>query len=216
NGLRGAVASDGTITVAGVRNSETNEGNLVADALRDAAVRRADLYGLPDADVALQNGGGIRNNSVIPAGPITALDTFAIAPFANFVSVIPEVSRERMKAVLEHSVADIGGGQFGQWSGISFTYDHTQPAGSRVVDAALDGGEPIIAGGSVVPGGPLTLATNDFTALGGDAYPLADLPYTRVGVTYQQALETYLAETLGGQVTAAQYPVGGSGRIVRL
>jgi hypothetical protein len=35
-------------------------------------------------DIALQNGGGIRNDSVIPADDITELDTFDMLPFSNF------------------------------------------------------------------------------------------------------------------------------------
>ncbi|MCT2582320.1 hypothetical protein [Actinophytocola gossypii] len=42
------------------------------------------------------------------------------------------------------------------------------------------------------------------------------LPFTTVGVTYQQALAGYLTEGLGGTVTAADYPEGGAGRITRV
>jgi len=43
--------------------------------------------------------------------------------------------------------------------------------------------------------------------------PLDGLPFITLGVTYQQALRNYLEAGLGGQITAAQYPAGGSGRI---
>ncbi len=75
----------------GVRSQETNLGNLVADSLKWQAEQLAEEFGAPLPDVALQNGGGIRNNSVIPAGPISELDTFSILPFPNFVAVLPSV-----------------------------------------------------------------------------------------------------------------------------
>jgi 5'-nucleotidase / UDP-sugar diphosphatase len=62
----------------------------MADALRWQANQLAASFGVSPAEVALQNGGGIRNNSLIPAGPITELNTFEIAAFSNFVSIVPE------------------------------------------------------------------------------------------------------------------------------
>jgi 5'-nucleotidase len=52
----------------GVRTQETNEGNLIADALLWKATELAGDFGAPTPDIAIQNGGGIRNNSLIPAG----------------------------------------------------------------------------------------------------------------------------------------------------
>jgi len=58
----------------------------------------------------------------------------------------------------------------------------------------------------------LSVATIDFLARGGDQYPhLAD--FTRLGVTYQQALSNYIQEGLGGLISAEQYPEGGDGRL---
>lgn len=72
----------------------------------------------------------------------------------------------------------------------------------------------LVRNGQVVAGAPaVTIATIDFLARGGDGYPFGDLPFTSLEVTYQQALRDYIAEGLGGRVTAAQYPEGGTGRI---
>ena len=65
---------------ASVRTGETNVGNLMADATLWNARRLAEAYGAPMAHVGLQNGGGIRNDSVIPAGDVTLSDTFDMAP----------------------------------------------------------------------------------------------------------------------------------------
>lgn len=214
----------------GVRTEETNLGNLVADALRDAGNDNAAAFGVTPPDVAIQNGGGIRNNSLIPAGPITELDTFAIAPFPNFVSVVPDVPRAQFKEIVENLVSRIplADGRFGQVSGFQFTYDANGTAqvvtddgvvttpGSRVQSIVLDDGTVIVQNGAVVPGPAIAVATNDFSARGGDQYPFRGLPFTTVGVTYQQALSEYIVEDLGGLITAADYPEGGEGRITRL
>ena len=78
---------------------------------------------------------------------------------------------------------------------------------------ALDDGTVIVRDGAVVPGDPIVLATIDFLANGGDCYPLAGIEFTKLGVSYQQALADYIAEDLGGTITAADYPAGGDNRI---
>ena len=212
----------------GVRTMETNLGNLLADALLDSGTDNAAEFEVVPPDVALQNSGGIRNNSLIPPGPITALDTFSIAPFSNFVSVVPDVPRTTFKEIMENSVSSLpaADGRFAQVAGFSFTYDVTGTAqvidengvittpGSRVVDVILDDGTVVVDDGVVVDGPGLAVATNDFSARGGDQYPFGGLPFTTVGVSYQQALQDYIVEDLNGLITAEQYPEGGEGRIV--
>lgn len=214
----------------GVRTEETNLGNLVADALRDAGTDNAAAFGVTPPDVAIQNGGGIRNNSLIPPGPITEFDTFAIAPFPNFVSVVPDVPRAQFKEIVENMVSGIpdADGRFGQVSGFRFVYDAAGTAqvvdndgvvltpGDRVRSVVLDDGTVIVADGQVVDGPGVAIATNDFTARGGDQYPFRGLPFTTVGVTYQQALAEYIVEDLNGLITSDDYPEGGEGRIIRM
>jgi len=213
-----------------IRQVETNLGNLMADALLAAGRQNAAAFGVTPPQVALQNGGGIRNNSVIPAGPITELTTFQIAAFANFVSVVPDVPREQFKEILENTVSrsPAEDGRFAHVAGFRFTYDTTFPAqvvdndgtvlspGSRVRSVVLDDGTVIVQDGEVVPGPAISVATNDFSARGGDQYPFRGLPFTTIGLTYQQALARYLTQDLGGVISAADYPVGGEGRIIRL
>jgi hypothetical protein len=87
--------------------------------------------------------------------------------------------------------------------------------GTRVVEITLDDGTPVVAGGALVAGAPpVNIATNDFSARGGDQYPFRGAPFvTFPGVTYQQALSGFIQEDLGGVITAADYPEGGEGRI---
>lgn len=230
NGLRGTVAAGEVILTEGVRNSETNLGNLTADSMLWQAQQKAAEFAVDAPQVAMQNGGGIRNETVIPAGPITELNTFQILAFSNFVSVMEDVTADRFKVVLETSVSAIGNGRFGHWSGVEFTYDPTAQAreidgdtcavgapGSRVQDVFVDGTQIFDDGTFVGPAGwTVDIATNDFTFRGGDCYDFGSDVFTTVGVSYQQALANYLVDGIGGLITAAQYPEGGEGRITRL
>lgn len=212
-----------------VRTTSTNQGNLHADALRAAAVKLAPQFGAKAPDVAIQNGGGIRNDAVIPAGEITLGDTWDIAPFRNFL-VTAQVSRETLHVLLEQAVDRIpgAGGQFAQISGMTLVFDPSAPAreinrdgeceltgeaGSRVRQVTLDDGTEIVRDGEVVPGPEVGLATINFLAGGGDCYPLADVEFTQLGISYQAALADYIRDDLSGLVTAAAYPEGGEGRI---
>lgn len=211
----------------GVRTEETNLGNLMADALLWQANQLAGSFGVAPADVALQNGGGIRNNNLIPAGPITELTTFSIAPFGNFVSIVPDVPREQFKEIMENAVSSIpaADGRFAQISGFSMVYNPAGTAqvvnndgivltpGNRIVSIVLDDGTVIVTGGAVVPGPSISISTNDFSARGGDQYPFRGAPFTTVGVTYQQALKNYIVNALGSLIRAVDYPEGGEGRI---
>jgi 5'-nucleotidase len=214
-----------------MRTSETNLGNLIADALLAAASAAAAAEDPALApDVALQNGGGIRNDDVRGPGDITTLDTFDILPFSNFVAIVPAVSREQFKEILENAVADVEnvGGRFAQIAGFSFSWSRNGTAqvvdeagnvttpGSRVVEATLADGTAIVSDGAVVPGEALNVATIDFLARGGDLYPFRGADFTNFGVSYQQALSQFIQNDLGGLISAAAYPEGGEGRIVEL
>ncbi len=236
------IIGDSEVDLDGLRSSvravETNEGNLIADSLFWWADQNAAAYGVDAPDVALQNGGGIRNNTIIPAGDISVLDTFDMAPFPNFVSMVEDVPRGQFKEILENAVActqpaDVanplcGSGRFAQVSGFSFTWSASGTAmvidgdgtvvtpGTRVLDVELDDGTVIVAGGVVQPGDPVNIVTNDFSAKGGDQWPFRGAPLVTMGATYQQAIEGYIADGLGGAITAAAYPEGGEGRITQV
>jgi 5'-nucleotidase len=125
-----------------------------------------------------------------------------------------------------------GDGRFPQIAGFRFTYDANGVAqvtendgtvttpGTKVQEVVLDDGTVIVQGGQVVAGAPdVDMATNDFSARGGDQYPFRGLPFTTLGVTYQQALQNYIEDPtwgLGGTISAADYPEGGEGRITRI
>lgn len=215
-----------------VRTQETNQGNLIADALLWQAQELADAFDAPTPDVALQNGGGIRNNTIIPAdSDISELITFDMLPFSNFVSIMEPLPASQFKEILENAVSRIEdvSGRFAQVAGFTFVYDlsgtpqeldgdgNVITAGSRVVSAALDDGTVIIEGGEVVAGAPdITVTTINFLARGGDQYPFRGADFVALGVTYQQALANYLVEVLNGEITLEDYPEGGEGRITQM
>ncbi len=220
NGARGAAATATTPFVPGVRNAETNLGNLVADAFRFVG----------QTDIALQNGGGIRAS--INDGPVTRGEAFDTLPFTNLVVKVDEITPSQLKALLEHGVAastPLGSaqGRFPQLSGMSLVFDSRLPAGSRVLQITLDDGTPIVNNGVIAPlARNVSMSTIDFLANGGDGYPFQALGLDFENLTntilYQEALEQFLAAApaaggLGGQVTAARYatvnPFDGVGRI---
>ena len=197
-----------------VRSRETNLGNLVADSLLDAGQDEAEAAGITAPVVAIQNAGGIRGGDA--DGILTALDTYTILSFSNFVAVAPETPIATFIGAVERGLSGLPGaaGQFAQAAGYRVTYDVSQPVGSRVVDLILDDGTVIVEDGTATGAlETISVATNDFTFRGGDGYDFAGVDFTVLPVTYQQAFVRYLQEDLGGRVTAADYPVLGEGRI---
>jgi len=102
--------------------------------------------------------------------------------------------------------------------------------GTRVRDLWLtnpDGtdGEQLIANGVVVSNRTVNIATTNFTANNGDSYPFtgttsqfAHRPGQDGFYPYQASLLDFITTPtaqggLGGTVTTARYPTGGSGRI---
>ncbi len=227
------VTLDGTRQL--VRSQETNFGSLVGDAILWQSRQLYKQYGLPKPDIAISNGGGIRNSVVINAGEsITELDTFTALPFPNFVVVVPNVSPEQLRLVMENAVSQIEDtkGRFAQISGFKIEVDVSRPAliinkedgsieqeGERILSIQLDDGQYIVQEGNVLGSAPsINIATLGFLARGGDQYPFRGADFTTVGVTYQQSLASYLSASsstggLEGTVSEAQYSANKKDRI---
>jgi 5'-nucleotidase len=212
-----------------IRQQETNLGNLVADSQLWQAQQSAGAFGVDEPQIGLQTGGGIRNESLIPAGNITELHTFQILAFGNFVSVMEDVTAGHLKELLETSISTLptNNGRFGHWAGLRFTYDVDEQRRVISTDGTCTVGEPgervqtIVVGGETIYDASLVdpwlvdettwtvdMTTNDFTFRGGDCYEFYDRPFTTVGQTYQQGLANYLTspEGLNGVISAEQYP----------
>lgn len=213
-----------------VRTEETNLGNLTADANLFLA-RQLDAGVL----VSHKNGGGIRAEIGTVAGqPITRelppqanlsagklnggvsqLDVENSLRFNNSLSIVA-VTATNLKVILEHSVAASTGtatpGQFGQWGGLTFSWNPSgtaqtltgtgaattvATAGNRIQNAAIlneDGTvRDILVQNGVVVGDPsraIKLVTLNFLADGGDSYPFqaVTIPGSRVDLQGNAAL----------------------------
>lgn len=154
----GQCASDIAWSSPLVRTQESPLGNLAADALRDYC----------DADIALQNGGGIRAG--LTAGDVTVGDVFAMLPFDNKVTLV-EVTGQTVWDALENGVDGYPttNGKFPQVSGIKYTFDGSKPAGERIVSVTLEDGTPLDLDAWY------TLACNDFMCGGGDGYTMLNV-----------------------------------------
>jgi 5'-nucleotidase len=165
-----------------VRAGETNLGNLATDAFRH----------ITGADVAITNGGGIRAS--IEIGDITKKDIVTVFPFGNYV-VTKKVTGEALLKALEQGASAYPEplGAFLQVSGITFSIDATKPAGSRVLNAKVNGT-------ALDPKAEYLLATNDFVVAGGDGYTmLADFEVANEFGSMEDVLIDYLKEI--GDVT---------------
>jgi len=218
----------------GVRVSDTNVGNLVADSILWEVDRIARASSLPIPDVSIQNGGGIRLVSQRPAGPINELYTYDQLPFTNVVTLVPNVSAAHLKAILENAVSRVAAadGRFPCIAGMRIVWDSTGTAqvlsgtappytittpGTRIRDVVLSDGRVLVANGVVLANAPsVNVATIDFLAVqGGDQYPFNNVPFVRLGVTYQRAFFNYLTQGLGGVVRGRDYPNVINDRVIR-
>lgn len=174
-----------------VRRNESELGNLAADAFRWAA----------KSDIAIVNGGGLRAD--LPKGDVRKRDIMAIFPFGNTLRVA-EVKGSAIRAMLEHSVeyypASFGG--FLDVSGLTFSYDPTQPGGHRVKEISI-GSQPLDDNKTY------TIALADFQTYGGDDYTmLKGAKIVGELGTFDEVFADYL-----NQVGMKDYAVG---RITRL
>jgi 5'-nucleotidase len=137
-----------------VRTGETNLGNLITDSMVE----------FTGADVALTNGGGIRDS--IQIGDITVGDVITVLPFGNYVVTIDVTGAELVEA-LEHGLQAYPEtlGAFPHIAGMNVVFDPSQEVGSRVVEVTV-GGEELDMEATY------SLATNDFLAAGGDDYTM--------------------------------------------
>jgi len=161
NEIRNRVVAETAAAIDGERGScraqECAMGNLVADAMLDRVREQG-------AEIAIANGGGLRAS--IDAGEVTMGEVLTVLPFQNTLSTF-EVTGEIILAALENGVSQIeeGAGRFPQVAGMSFAFDPSQPAGSRISDVMV-GGVPLD------PDRTYQVVTNNYVRNGGDGYKM--------------------------------------------
>lgn len=158
-----------------VRKNETALGNIITDGM----LSKAKKYN-GKVIMALQNGGGIRAS--IDAGPITVGEVITVLPFGNTLATM-EVTGAELKAAFEISFKSYPkeNGGFLHVSGAKVEFDSSKPAGERVVSIKYKG-----ADGSFVElkdDEKYVIATNAFTAKGGDGYDVFKKAYEEGRVT---------------------------------
>ena len=208
--LNGAKAPNGN------RDGETNNGDLITDAMLWKVMQNKEgLTVNEDHVVAITNGGGIR--AAIKVGDVTKKDIKTVLPFGNTIEVIYVTGTELLEA-LEASTfcvpESIGG--FPQVSGISYTistgavYDanaETYPASTyygpksinRVTINSINGKE-------FKANDTYAVITNNFCAEGGDTYYAFAAATSKfdTGVTLDMAVMEYITTELKG-VIGEQY-----------
>ena len=208
--LNGAKAPNGN------RDGETNNGDLITDAMLWKVMQNKEgLTVNEDHVVAITNGGGIR--AAIKVGDVTKKDIKTVLPFGNTIEVIYVTGTELLEA-LEASTfcvpESIGG--FPQVSGISYTistgavYDanaETYPASTyygpksinRVTINSINGKDFKL-------GDTYAVVTNNFSAAGGDTYYAFKAATAKfdTGVPLDEAVMEYVTTELKG-VIGAQY-----------
>ena len=206
--LNGAKAPNGN------RDSETNNGDLITDAMLWKVMQNKEGLTV-DADhvVAITNGGGIRD--YIKVGDVTKKDIKTVLPFGNTVAVIYVTGAELLEA-LEASTYSLPVGGFPQVCGISYTistavaYDanaETYPSSTyygpktinRVSINSINGKEFKVDDTYAV-------VTNNFVADGGDTYYAFAAATSKfdTGMTLDVAVMDYITKELKG-VIGEQY-----------
>lgn len=204
--LNGAKAPNGN------RDVETNNGDLITDAMRWKVLQNKEGLTV-DADhvVAITNGGGIR--AAIAKGDVTKKDINTVLPFGNTVAVV-YVTGEQLLEALEASTFStptaVGG--FPQVSGINFTIhtgkaydknDATYPESTyygpktinRVVINSVNGKE--FKANEVY-----AVVTNNFCAAGGDTYYAFKAASAQfdTGIPLDEAVMEYVTKELKGAI----------------
>lgn len=152
----------------GVRAGETNLGNLITDGML-ATAKKIDA----ETVIAMQNGGGIRAS--VDAGDITVGEVLTVMPFGNALA-IASVTGAEVKSLLEHAVDEFPKekGAFLHVSGLKYTFDGTAEAGKRVLSVQVKEGDKYV---DLNNSKTYKVATNTFTAKGGDGFKAFETAY---------------------------------------
>ena len=188
-----------------VRSTETNLGDLVADAYRAVG----------GTDIAFANGGGIRAN--IAKGDITYNDMLSVQTFGNKICTCEATGQEILDALELGAKANTGvvgkgeSGGFLQVSGLTYTINTTIPSsvvlnensefvkvdGAYRVSNVMVGGEPLDLEKTY------TLACHDYKLKnGGDGFVMfKDNKFLLDEICVDnEAIVKFVTENLGGKV----------------
>lgn len=186
------------------RAAESALGNTVATMLRDQ------LSALPDgAEIGVANPGGLRaelwdtqaefeGDAVegLPDGTISYSQARAVLPFNNTLALVTLTGAQFVTMLEQQWQTNPGGTppsrpylQLGLSDNVSYTYDASQPEGSRITSVTIDG-EPID------PEEEYRIGTFSFLAAGGDNFRvfLEGSEFVDTGLVDYEAWMDYIAD----------------------
>ncbi len=196
-----------------VRSRETNLGRIAADSTLWYAKQFAEDESLSyDVDIALKNGGGIRDSILGPN--ITSLGIGSAFAFDNRLAIL-QLDATELLAVAENSVSRFPAldGRFPQLAGMEIVFDSSRPGVSdqvtldtpsriqSLVVYLADGSPDVVVADFALVGNPsrtFGLATNNFLATGGDGY-------AALGAISAEPSREVLETSIGEQEIFADY-----------
>lgn len=208
-----------------VRSRETNLSRLATDSTLWFAQQTVPARGV---DVALKNGGGIRDD--IDGPTIISLTVNTALSFDNAIAVV-DLTGEQFLATMENALsrAPVTDGRFPHVAGMTLEYDpalapsegqSALTTASRIVNLTVtrDDGTTLdfVTNGVVDPAAlteTITMATNDFLLGGGEGFVALAMASNVDIITdntpengEQDVLESYIINALGGVVDIADPP----------
>ena len=208
------VELNGTKAPDGNRDSETNLGDLITDAMLWKVLADAEITVPEENVIALTNGGGIRAS--IGVGDVTKKDINTVLPFGNTLAVVYVKGAELLEA-LEASTfctpKSLGG--FPQVAGMQFkvtTYEKYDANAEPYPGSTYYGPKTInrvsigsINGKDFDPEATYAVVTNNFAAGGGDTYHAfaAATSQFDTGLPLDEVVMEYITKELKGVIGEA-------------
>ncbi len=189
--MKKEVVGDSSATIDGerttCRSQECEMGNLVSDAMLDRVKGQG-------VQIAIQNGGGLRAS--IDQGEVTMGEVLTVLPFQNTLSTF-QLKGSDVKAALENGVSQLeeGAGRFPQVAGLKYSFDPSKPAGERISDVMVEGGDGSFA--AIEDDTTYGVVSNNFMRGGGDGYSVfatAGMNAYDYGPGLEQVVVDYLGE----------------------
>ena len=217
--LSGKIADSGLMLKGGKevgRTEETALGDLITDAMYWFTLKNEkEALKVPGENVvAIENGGGIRDN--LPEGEVTRKDLLSIQPFGNSLAIVYVTGSELLE-ILEASTfctPDPVGG-YPQTCGIKWSLDtgkefkqgdaypdstYYKPASINRVTIESIGGKAFDESETYA------VVTNDFCAEGGDTYyVLGSKEGFFTGILLEDIMGDYIDQELGGVIRKEKY-----------
>ncbi|MBQ9687412.1 MAG: 5'-nucleotidase C-terminal domain-containing protein [Oscillospiraceae bacterium] len=199
----------------GNRNMETNNGDLITEAMRWSVLKEDGAVTVDAANVvAITNGGGIR--AAIKPGDVTMKDINTVLPFGNTIAVVYVTGAELLEALEASTYSTPGAiGGYPQTTGIKWTLDATKgyDANAETYPGSTYYGPKSInrvtiesVNGKVFDkSATYAVVTNNFCAAGGSTYYAFKAASAQfdTGIPLDEAVMAYVEQELKGVISTA-------------